>query len=55
LVAVYLINKLPSKGIGHTTPLEKLLKMEVDYNSLRVFGCACWPTLRPYDSHKLAF
>jgi hypothetical protein len=29
--------------------------MQVDYNSLRVFGCACWPNLRPYNSHKLAF
>lgn len=29
--------------------------MEVDYNSLRVFGCACWPNLRPYNAHKLAF
>jgi IS30 family transposase len=41
LAATYLINRLPSKVIGHRTPLEKLMKMEVDYNSLRVFGCAC--------------
>jgi hypothetical protein len=41
LATTYLINRLPSKVIGHRTPLEKLMKMEVDYNSLRVFGCAC--------------
>jgi histone deacetylase 1/2 len=23
--------------------------------SLRVFGCACWPNLHPYNNHKLAF
>jgi hypothetical protein len=22
---------------------------------LRVFGCACWPNLRPYNTRKLAF
>jgi hypothetical protein len=55
LAATYLINRTPSKVIEHSTPLEKLLKMQVDYNSLRVFGCACWPNLRPYNSHKLAF
>ena len=22
---------------------------------LRIFGCACWPNLRPYNNHKLQF
>lgn len=26
-----------------------------DYTFLRTFGCACWPNLRPYNQHKLAF
>jgi hypothetical protein len=55
LTATYLINRTPSKVIGNSTPLEHLYKMQVDYNSLRFFGCACWPNLRPYNSHKLAF
>jgi histone deacetylase 1/2 len=55
LTATYLINRTPSKVIHNSTPLERLYKMEVDYNSLRVFGCACWPNLRPYNSHKLSF
>ena len=26
-----------------------------DYASLRTFGCACWPNLRPYNARKLEF
>ena len=26
-----------------------------DYKFLRVFGCACFPYLQPYNKHKLAF
>jgi histone deacetylase 1/2 len=35
--------------------MQCLLKMNPDYASLRVFGCACWPNLRPYNKHKLAY
>jgi histone deacetylase 1/2 len=55
LTATYLINRTPSKVIEGSTPLEHLYKMQVDYNSLKDFGCACWPNLRPYNPHKLAF
>jgi hypothetical protein len=55
LTATYLINRTPSKVINNSTPLERLYKMQVDYDALRTFGCACWPNLRPYNSHKLAF
>lgn len=53
--AVYLINRVPSKTIGHATPLERLFNQKPDYSSMRVFGCACWPHLRPYNKHKLEF
>lgn len=53
--AVYLINRLPSKVIASETPHERLLKQPPDYSSLRVFGCACWPNLRPFNPKKLAF
>jgi histone deacetylase 1/2 len=55
LTATYLINLMPSKVINNTSPVECLLETKPDYKSLRVFGCACWPNLRPYNSRKLAF
>lgn len=53
--ATYLINRVPSRVIQNTTPLEKLFHQKLDYSSFRVFGCACWPNLRPYNKHKLHF
>jgi histone deacetylase 1/2 len=55
IAATYLINRLPSKVINLETPLERLFHVKPDYSSLRTFGCACWPNLRPYNSHKLQF
>lgn len=55
LTAVYLINRLPSASIGKEIPHTKLLKHSPDYSFLKVFGCACFPLLRPYNSHKLEF
>jgi len=55
LAATYLINRTPSKVLQFQTPLERLCQMKPDYMSLRIFGCACWPNLRPYNSHKLQF
>jgi hypothetical protein len=55
LAATFLINRTPSKVINFETPLERLYNTKPDYKSLRVFGCACWPNLRPYNKHKLAF
>jgi histone deacetylase 1/2 len=37
------------------TPLERLLGEVPDYTFLKVFGCACWPHLRPYNQRKLEF
>jgi hypothetical protein len=55
LTATYLINRMPSKIINFDTPLERLFHTKPDYGSLRTFGCACWPNLRPYNDHKLSF
>ena len=55
IVATYLINRTPSRVINFETPLERLFHQKPDYSSLRIFGCACWPNLRPYNTHKFQF
>jgi hypothetical protein len=45
----------PSKLIYFHTPFECLFNKTPDYTTLRVFGCACWPNLRPYNTRKLSF
>jgi histone deacetylase 1/2 len=55
LAVTYLIKRTPAKNLQFSTPLEVLFKEKPDYSMLRVFGCACWPNLRPYNAHKLAF
>jgi histone deacetylase 1/2 len=55
ITATYLINMLPTKVLNFDTPTERLLQVKPDYTPLRVFGCACWPNLRPYNKHKLSF
>ena len=51
----FLINRLPSRLLHMKTPLELLLGQIPDYTFLKVFGCACWPHLRPYNNRKLEF
>ena len=53
--ACFLINRLPTQLLGMKTPLELLLNESLDYTFLKVFGCACWPHLRPYNKRKLEF
>jgi hypothetical protein len=47
LVATYLISHIPTKVLAYDTPIHKLVGATLDYSSFRVFGCACWPNLRP--------
>ncbi|KAE8703804.1 hypothetical protein F3Y22_tig00110462pilonHSYRG00109 [Hibiscus syriacus] len=37
------------------SPSEKLLGKKPNYNDLKVFGCQCYPHLRPFQVHKLAY
>ena len=53
--ACFLINRLPSLTIQQDTPVHKLFGKNPDYTMLKVFGCACWPNLRPYNTKKLSF
>mgnify|MGYP006961257217 CR=1 FL=1 len=53
--ACFLINHLPGRTIGMTTPLQQLFGTAPDYTFLRTFGCARWPCLRPYNNRKIQF
>ena len=54
-VAVYLYNRLPSLVLSQKCPYEVLYHKTPNYSLLRTFGCACFPNIRHYNSHKLAF
>lgn len=53
-MATHIINRLPT-SVLHTTPYELLFGKKPDYSMLHVFGCACFPCLRPYNRHKMQF
>jgi hypothetical protein len=55
LAATYLINHLCRKILQFATPLERLFHENPNYEGLRTFGCACWPNLCPFNTHKLQF
>lgn len=52
---IYSINRLPTKALQDKSPMEVLFNVKPDYRSMRIFGCLCFPHLRPYNSHKLDF
>lgn len=49
----YLINHLPTLGLNMTTPHHILFKTPPNYNKLKIFGCLCFPGLKPYTNNKL--
>ncbi|KAM2169392.1 hypothetical protein ACFX1Q_038704 [Malus domestica] len=49
--AIYLINRLPTAS--RQSPWESLYHRAPNYELLKVFGCACFPWLKPYSSSKL--
>ena len=53
--AVYTINRLVSPVVGSKTPFELLYSFKPDYSQIKVFGCKCFPYLRPYNKHKFDF
>lgn len=55
LTAAYLINRMPTPLLGMRSPYLMLYKEVPDYKSLKAFGCACFPHLRPYSAHKFNF
>ena len=55
LTAVFIINRLPTPVLQQKSPFEMVNRCKPDFEFLRVFGCACWPYLRPYNKHKMNF
>ena len=55
VVAVYLINRLPTASLNFAIPFVTLFDKEPDFHFLKTFGCACFPLLKPYHTHKLNF
>ena len=55
MTVVYLINRLPTTSLDNKSPLEVLVKQIPNYNTLKFFGSACYPNLRPYNRHKMEF
>ncbi|WZZ30847.1 hypothetical protein YC2023_014248 [Brassica napus] len=51
--AVYLINRLLTPTLSMKSPFQILFGVAPNYEKLRVFGCLCFPWLRPYNAHKL--
>jgi len=46
LTAVFLINRLPSTVLKMVSPFVKLYGEQSNYNSLKVFGCRCFPYIK---------
>lgn len=52
---VFLINRLPTTILKNKSPYQVLYNRVRDYSFIKIFCCACFPNLRPYNSHKLNF
>lgn len=50
---IYLINRMPIPTLNMSSPFTKIFGTIPNYSKLHVFGCLCYPWLRPYTSHKL--
>lgn len=55
LTSCYLINRLPTPLLGNVFPFEKLFAKPLAYCFLKIFCCACFPNLHPYNSQKFDF
>ena len=53
-MAVYLINRMPTTHLKNKCPHEILFGSTPNYLNLRIFGCLCYPWLRPYSQNKLS-
>jgi hypothetical protein len=51
----FLVNRMPSQVLNHVSLYFTLFRKESDYRFLKVFGCLCYPFIRPYNNHKLQY
>ncbi|KAI5350578.1 hypothetical protein L3X38_003469 [Prunus dulcis] len=51
--AVFLINRMPCSVLKMDSPYVRLYGHVPDLKSLKIFGSAVYPLLRPYNHHKL--
>lgn len=51
--AIFLINRLPTSVLDDQSPFHILFDKQLDYHSLKAFGCLCFHYLCPYNKHKL--
>lgn len=51
---MYTINRLPTPRLNNKTIFHVLFNIDSDYSLLRVFGCLCFPWLRPFTKDKLS-
>lgn len=52
LTTNYIINMLLTPNLHMDSPHSRLYGQKLSYDHLRIFGCACYPCLRPYVQHK---
>lgn len=50
-----LIKRLPTTSLNFAIPYCVPFNKDPDVSFLEVFGCTCFPLLKPYHSHKLVF
>ena len=51
--ASFLINRLPTSVLNFISPWEKTNSISLPLSALQIFGCACYPYLKPYNRQKL--
>lgn len=53
--AAHIINGLPTPTLRGKSPMQILFKKHLNFTDLKVFGCTCFPYLKPYNTHKFNF